>query len=117
MDIIKKCTACNMKKIYNFKYKKDRTICKKSYDKKKREYYSISEQTSVNDGCVNIRTLLVGPIFLSGTHSLLKILPRKPVRDIYKITKSPPEQYSNSKIKNGKVGAEIKPLNHWKLLS
>ena len=42
---------------------------------------------------------------------MLKIFsPRQPDRDIYIITKAPPEQYSNSKIKIKEVREEIKPL-------
>ena len=44
---------------------------------------------------------------------MLKILSRLPDRDIYIITKSPPEQYSNSKIKNKELGDEIKSLNEY----
>ena len=40
----------------------------------------------------NDRTLLVGPSFSGETHLLLKSLSRIPNRDIYIITKSPPEQ-------------------------
>ena len=36
-----------------------------------------------------------------------------PNRDIHTITKSPPEQYSNSKIKVKEIGKEIKPLNEY----
>ena len=34
-------------------------------------------------------------------------------RDIYIISKSPPEQYTNSKIKIKEVTDEIKPLNEY----
>ena len=34
-------------------------------------------------------------------------------RDIYIVTKSPLEQYSNSKIKIKEIGVEIKPLNEY----
>ena len=34
-------------------------------------------------------------------------------RDIYKITKSPPEQYTNSKIKIKEISDEIKPTNEY----
>ena len=44
---------------------------------------------------------------------MLKILSRIPNRDIYIITKSPPEQYTNSKIKIKEIGDEIKPLNEY----
>ena len=45
---------------------------------------------------------------------MLKILSRTPYRDIYIITKSPPEQYTNSKIKIKEITDEIKPLNEYK---
>ena len=44
---------------------------------------------------------------------MLKTLSRIPDRDIYKITKSPPEQYTNSKIKFKEVSDEIKPLKEY----
>ena len=44
---------------------------------------------------------------------MLKTLSRIPNRDIYIITKSPPEQYSNSKIKIKEISDEIKPLNEY----
>ena len=45
---------------------------------------------------------------------MLKTLSRTPDRDIYIITKSPPEQYTNSKIKIKEKSDEIKPLNEYK---
>ena len=42
---------------------------------------------------------------------MLKTLLRIPNRDIYIITKSPPEQYTNSKIKIKEISDEIKHLN------
>ena len=45
---------------------------------------------------------------------MLKILSRiPPDRDIYIITKSPPEQYCNTKIKTKEISDEIKPLNEY----
>ena len=44
---------------------------------------------------------------------MLKILSRMPNRDIYIITKSPPEQYYNSKIKMKENTDEIKSLNEY----
>ena len=44
---------------------------------------------------------------------MLKILSRIPNRDIYLITKSPPEQYTNSKFKIKEISDEIKPLNEY----
>ena len=61
----------------------------------------------------NSRTLLVGPSFSCKTYLMLKILSRISDRDIYIITESPPEQYSNSKIKIKEISDEIKPLNEY----
>ena len=44
---------------------------------------------------------------------MLKLLSRIPNRDFYIITKSPPEQYSNSKIKIKEISDEIKSLNEY----
>ena len=60
----------------------------------------------------NNRTLIVGPSFSGKTHLMLKILSQIRDRDIYIITKSPPEQYSN-KIKIKEISDEIKPLNEY----
>ena len=61
----------------------------------------------------NNRTLLVGPSLSGKTYLMLKILSRMIDRDIYIITKSPPEQYTNSKIKMKEISDEIKPLNEY----
>ena len=45
---------------------------------------------------------------------MLKSLSRIPNRDIYIITQSPPEQYSNSIFKIKEIGEEVKPLNEHK---
>ena len=44
---------------------------------------------------------------------MLKTLSRTPDRDVFVITKSPPEQYTNSKIKIEEISDEIKPLNEY----
>ena len=44
---------------------------------------------------------------------MLKILSRIPDRNIYEITNSPPERYSNSKIKIEEISDEIKPLSEY----
>ena len=61
----------------------------------------------------NNRTLLVGPSFSGKTYLMIKILSRITDRDIYIITKSPPEQYNNSEIKIKEISDEIKPLNEY----
>ena len=52
----------------------------------------------------NKRTLVVGPSFLGKNYLMFKILSRMSNRYLYVITKSPPEQYSNSKIKIKGIG-------------
>ena len=44
---------------------------------------------------------------------MLQTLSRIPDRDNFIITKSPPEQYSNSKIKTKELCDEIKPQNEY----
>ena len=111
MAKIENCTTCNII-LDKGKYKKDKTICKNCYKKKKRKNnnnnFIQNQQTkkeNINDNYI-IRTLSVGPSFSGKICLMLKILSRIPNQDIYTITKSPPEQYSKSKIK-------IKPLNEY----
>ena len=122
MEKNKNCSACNIKLDIN-NYKKDRTVCRDCYNKKKRknnintlrpkkiiENVNTPQQSKFEK---NNRTLLVGPYFSGKTYLMLKILSRISDRDIYIITKSPPEQYSNSKIKIKEISDEIKPLNEY----
>ena len=44
---------------------------------------------------------------------MFKTLSRMSDRDIYIITKSPPEEYTDSKIKIKEISDEIKPLNEY----
>ena len=44
---------------------------------------------------------------------MLKFLSRMIDRDIYRITNSPPEQYTNSKIKIKEISDEIEPPNEY----
>ena len=114
----KNCSVCNIKLDIN-NYKKDRTVCKDCYNKKKRKNNLIQNKITTSDqqpkieNCNNNRILLVGPSFSGKTYLMLKILSRIPDRDIYIITKSPPEQYSNSKNKIKEISDEIKPLNEY----
>ena len=115
MDENKNCSVCNIKLDLN-NYKKDRTVCRDCYNKKKRKNkITISHQQPIieNGNNNNNRTLLVGPSFSGKTCLMLKILSRMIDRDIYIITKSPPEQYTNSKIKIKEIGDENKPLNEY----
>ena len=111
MDKNKNCSACNIKLDIN-NYKKDRTVCKDCYNKKKRKNNLIQEPKIEND-FNNNRTSLVGPSFSGKSYLMLKILSRITDRDIYIITKSPPEQYTDSKIKIKEISDEIKPLNEY----
>ena len=118
MDKNKNCSLCNIKLDIN-NYKKDRTICKDCYNKKKRKNkinisHHHQQQPIIENGNNNYnRTLLVGPPFSGKTYLMLKILSRISDRVIYIITKSPPEQYTISKIKIKDKGDEIKPLNEY----
>ena len=107
----KNCSACNIKLDIN-KYKKDRTICRDCYNKKKRKNNLIQQPKIENDNNTN-RTLLVGPSYSGKTFLMLRILSRMIDRDIYIITKSPLEQYTDSKIKIKEINGEIKPLNEY----
>ena len=120
MEKNKNCSACNIKLDIN-KYKKDRTVCRDCYKKKRKNNLvqneiTISHQQPIiehDNNNNNNRSLLVGPSFSGKTYLILKILSRIPDRDIYIITKSPPEQYTNSKIKIKEISDEIKPLNEY----
>ena len=121
MDKNKNCSVCNIKlDIKN--YKKDRTVCRDCYNKKKRKNNLVKNKITIShqqpiiengNNNNNNRTLLVGPSFSGKTYLMLKILSRMPDRDTYIITKSPPEQYTNSKIKIKEISDEIKPLNEY----
>ena len=109
------CSACNIKLEIN-NYKKDRTVCRECYNKKKRKNKitnSHRQPIIENGNNNNNRTLLVGPSFSGKTYLMLKILSRISDRDIYIITKSPLEQYTKSKIKIKEINDEIKPLNEY----
>ena len=117
MEKNKNCSASNINLDIN-NYKKDRTVCRDCYNKKKRKNkitISHHQQQPIieNGNNNNNRTLLVGQSFSGKTYLMLKILSRISDRDIYKITKSPPEQYTNSKIKIKEISDEIKPLNEY----
>ena len=113
MDKNKKCSVCNIKLVIN-NYKKDRTVCKDCYNKKKRKNNLIQQPKIENGNDINNnRTLLVRPSFSGKTYLMIKLLSRISDRDIYIITKTPPEKYTNSKIKIKEITDEIKPLNEY----
>ena len=121
MDKNKNCFVCNIKlDIKN--YDKNRTVCKDCYKKKKRKNNLVQSEMTIShqqpkiengNNNNNNRTLLVGPSFSGKTYCMLKTLSRLADRDVYIITKSPPEQYTNSKIKIKEISDEIKPLNEY----
>ena len=89
MDKNKNCSACD-KKIDKDNKKKNRTVCKNSYNEKKRKTNDntlIQNQQPKIDNVNNnnnIRsTLLVGPSFSGKTNLMLKIPSRIPDRYIY----------------------------------
>ena len=100
-------------------------LCEKSFTKKwlkthiEREHQQnksnsiVLEKPKIDNIDNNNRTLLVGPSFSGNTYLKLKIISRISDRDIYIITKSPPEQYTNYKIKIKEISDEIKPLNEY----
>ena len=114
MDRNKNCSVCNIKlDISN--YKKDGTVFKDCYNEKKRKN-NLFHQPEIENGndINNNRTILVGPSFSGKTNLILEIHSRIiPDRDIYIITKSPPEQYTNSRIKIKEISDEIKPLSEY----
>ena len=94
------------------------------YNKKKRKNNLVQNEITIShqqpkfengNNNNNNRTLLTGPSFSGKTYLMLKTLSRIPDRDIYIITKSPPEQYTNSKIKFKEISDEIKPLNEYEI--
>ena len=116
MEKIKNCSVCNVKlDVYN--YKKDRTVCRDCYNKKIRKNNLVQNEITISHQQPKIennnRTLLVGASFSGETCLMLKVLSRMPDRDIYIITKSPPEQYSNSKTRIKEINDEIEPLNEY----
>ena len=101
-------------------YLKDRALYKNCYYKTKRKNnniitFSQNQQARIDNVNHNKhkRTLLVGPSFSGKTYLMLKILSRRSDRDIFINTRSPPEQYSNSKIKFNEIGEERKLLNEY----
>ena len=80
MDKIKKCSVCNIKLDIN-NYKKDRTVCKDCYNKKKRKNNLVQNELTIShqqpkiengNNNNNNRTLLVGPSFSGKAYLMLK---------------------------------------------
>ena len=65
------CTA-RIIKLDEDNYKKDKTVCKNCYKKKRKYYIKISEKDSFS-GLINSRTPNVGASFSGKTHLLPKI--------------------------------------------
>ena len=126
MNDNKICSVCKIK-IDENNHKKDRTVCKSCYNKKKRKNKYISpihetKITNVNNKkkqkhnntpnvstYENHRHVLIGPSNVGKTYYLLKVLEKiGNKRPIHIITRSP-NQYLNYKRNN-----EIKPINKYK---
>ena len=129
------CIECGKKLIESSFYKKVKNerkgclnkklkyqICGKFFTKKwlnthiEREHQteatsSVLEKPKIDIVTTNNRTLLVCPGFSGKTYLLFKNFSRIPDRDIHINTKSPTEQYSNSKTKIKEMSIDIKPLN------
>ena len=121
MDKNKNCSVCNIKLDIN-NYKKDKTVCKDCYVKNKRKNNLVQSENTIShqqpkiengNNNRNDRTILVGLCFSVKTYLMLKTLSRLPDRDIYTITKSPLELYTNFKIRNKEISDEIEPLNEY----
>ena len=124
MNDNKFCSACKIK-IDENNYKKDRTVCKKCYNKKKRknEYNTSIHETKITNvnnktktrhqpnvsTYENHRHVIIGPSNVGKTFYMLKVLEKiGNKRPIHIITQSP-NQYPNYKTSN-----EIKPINKYK---
>ena len=122
MDKNKKCSACNIKliKLDEDNYKKNKTTCKNCYIENKRKNKIINtliqneqpKNDNVNTNNTN-RTLLVGPNFSGKIYLMLRIPSGITDRDLYIITKSSLDQYSNSKINIKQIGDENRPLSEY----
>ena len=124
MNDNKFCSACKIK-IDENNYKRDRTVCKSCYNKKKRKNgyntlptnrintsYQQPDIENVNNKVSkleNHRHVVIGPSNVGKTYYMLKILEKiGNQRPIHIITRSP-NQYPNYKTSN-----EIKPINKYK---
>ena len=115
MEKNKKCFVCNIKLNIN-NYKKDRTVCNDSYNKKKRKHNLVQNKITIShrqpkiengNNNNNNRTVLVGPSFSGKTYLMLKTLSRLPDRDIYIFTKSPPNSIPILKSKLKKKAMKL----------
>ena len=112
------CSACNILIDIN-NYKKDRTVCKTCYNKKKRKNITSHQQPNIenvnnnNNNIVsnfeNRANVIIGPRNVGKTYYMLKVLEKiSNQRPIHTITRSP-NQYPNYKTSN-----EIKPITKYK---
>ena len=124
MDKNKNCSACNIKLDKN-NYKKDRTVCKDCYNKRKRKnnintlppnknntsYQQPNIENVNNDVSTyeNHRHVAIGPSNVGKTYYMLKVLEKiGNRRPIHIITRSP-NQYPNYK-----TSTQIMPINKYK---
>ena len=112
MNDNKFCSACKIK-IDENNYKKDRTVCKKCYNKKKRknEYNTSIHETKITNVSTseNHRHVIVGPSNVGKTYYMLKVLEKIDNKRPIHITTRSPNQYPNYKTSN-----EKKPINKYK---
>ena len=117
MNNNKFCTTCNIKLDKTITRKTERFVKTVTVKKRKNDNYTIAQNQQRKINKVNINknnraTLLVRPNFLDKSYfKLTKLSPIPTDRVVYIITKSPPDQYSNSTIKNKETSDEIIPLN------
>ena len=118
MNDNKFCSVCKIE-IDENNYKKDRTVCKSCYNKKKRkkQYNTSIHETKVPNvnnkknvlTLENHRHVIIGPSNVGKTFYMLKVLEKiGNKRPIHIITRSP-NQYPNYK-----TSTEIKPINKYK---
>ena len=79
----------------------------------KKEIIIIKTLSKINNQRTISRTLSVGPSSSGRRYLMSKLVSQISNQDLYMITKSPLQQYSNSEIKRKKLSDEIKPQNEY----
>ena len=86
MNDNKFCSVCKLE-IDENNYKKDRTVCKSCYNKKKRkkQYITSTHETKITNVLTleNHRHVVIGPSNVGKTYYMLKILEKKDKKDRY----------------------------------
>ena len=112
------CSACNIIIDIN-NYKKDRTVCKSSYNKNKRKNKKIilttnienvnNSNNSIDSTYENRANVIIGPRNVGQTFYMLNVLEKIDNQTPIHIVTRSPNQYANYKKSN-----EIKPINKYK---